>query len=84
MRPVNAGINVLNDSIRKNSVLFCCIIGLMFVSTAGREHNNHKYNISENFISYETLMDGETEKLIHFNGLTAKETSVRPQGDSSS
>lgn len=35
----------------------------------------------QNFISYDTLSDGETEKLIHFEGTTAKETSVIVPGD---
>uniref|UniRef100_A0A1B6C456 Phospholipase A2 n=1 Tax=Clastoptera arizonana TaxID=38151 RepID=A0A1B6C456_9HEMI len=36
-----------------------------------------------NFISFDALTDGETEKLVHFNGVTAKETSVVPHGAAS-
>lgn len=85
--------------IQNSVIFFYLIIGLLFLSTAGHNHHNHNHNhnhnrnhhnkyisnnISRNFISYETLTDGETEKLISYNGLTAKETSVRPQGDISS
>ncbi|KAG8326038.1 hypothetical protein J6590_051370 [Homalodisca vitripennis] len=34
-----------------------------------------------NFLSTDALTDGEMERLIHYNGLTAKETSVVAKGD---
>lgn len=33
-----------------------------------------------NFLSMDTLTDGEVERLVHFNGITAKETSVIAKG----
>lgn len=34
-----------------------------------------------NFISMDALTDGEVERLVHYNGLTAKETSVVARGE---
>lgn len=34
-----------------------------------------------NFLSIDALTDGEVERLVHYNGLTAKETSVVAKGD---